>query len=538
MNYLLNVVHKLITAFVVCLFIMCCNKQAVPVINEPVQPVSSDIIKLRLENQREDGFTKVAIDGSSGGATWTSGDQIAYCVSNGVSTYYITESVNITNADIAMNAPSGFNRVNYAVYPAVSQGVDFTTPTVVYPSSYNLSGKETETYTPMPMVANNTLDELNFYHVGGCLRLKLTEVDAATSKVTVRFNGISDVCGTYTVSNPGTDNATTTLSSGAGNIVTFTNVPVSNGLAWINCPLPCVDLSALTSITINTYNSGDIQLQTIIKKFRWSNVDRAVARKYTVSFSGAFETFGGLMIAPAPLYYDGTTFIIKDDDWNHGSYNSTQGLTTGSYYFQRSDLVYFHSGGYVSSYDSIDNNGSRISYGLYDDWRLPTQSDVNKILTTDASVRPGSTVNGQVNKHYAKVQLSGVSGPTGSNPYGLIIFPDNESFSLKANSVSINTFDTYNAGFSSGMTLSELQDALDHGCVFLPATGCYYNSSWQNPSYGYYGTTNVQTYYSSGTFKRVSFFWGFHDTYVGSIDLGSSSGQSIAVPVRLVRDAD
>lgn len=87
-------------------------------------------------------------------------------------------------------------------------------------------------------------------------------------------------------------------------------------------------------------------------------------------------SFGGLMIAPAPLYYNGSTFVIKDNDWNHSSFGSIRGKSNGSYYFNFIDIgSYFDSRGSSFSHYSgnINNNGNKVSYGGYDNWRVPTR---------------------------------------------------------------------------------------------------------------------------------------------------------------------
>lgn len=92
-------------------------------------------------------------------------------------------------------------------------------------------------------------------------------------------------------------------------------------------------------------------------------------------------TFAGLEICPAPLYYNGTGFEIKDTDWNHDSYNSEYGLQAGSYYFNWEQC------------HNVKING----------WRLPTRAEFEKLITTSTSVRPGSTYDAGSNGVYGYV---------------------------------------------------------------------------------------------------------------------------------------
>ena len=267
----------------ICIGAVSCQKENnVAVQEDPAAGVTTgNSIKVRLENRQDEAQTKLTIDSSTGASSWSAGDQIAFCVTNGSTTSYQTETVNTATSEIPYNVPSGYDRANYAIYPAASKGSDYTSPTIVYPSSYDLSGKTAESYSPMPMVAVNGSGLLDFYHVGGLLRLKLTEVDEATSKVTVTFDDVTNICGTYTVANAGTSDATLSLSSGAGNVITFTGVSVASGTAWVNIPLPAG--ASVGTVTVKTINSSNAELQSMEGIISWSGVGRKSARQYLIS---------------------------------------------------------------------------------------------------------------------------------------------------------------------------------------------------------------------------------------------------------------
>ena len=197
------------------------------------------------------------------------------------------------------------------------------------------------------------------------------------------------------------------------------------------------------------------------------------------------STFGGLMIAPAPLYYSSANgFEIKDDDWNHDSYNSVYGKVDGSYYFNFVELgSYFDADGssFSSSSGDIDNT-NKISYGGYNDWRVPTYAEWCTITTgaSPGTSREGSTVNGNAGAKYAIIQLTGVTHAGGTTPVGLLIFPDGKTFTGKELNGINNTTCT------TGVTGAELNYYLNNGCVFLPSPGRY-NGSWGvGSSYGMY----------------------------------------------------
>ena len=192
----------------------------------------------------------------------------------------------------------------------------------------------------------------------------------------------------------------------------------------------------------------------------------------SMSAPSNLPTFGGLNIAPAPLYYNGTTFQIKDDDWNHDSYNSAYGRTSGSYYFNFVDLgSFFDSRGssFTESSGSIDNNGNKVTYGDFSDWRLPTITELQTIFGT---TRAGSTVNGTAGMHYACITLTGVTVAGTTNASGVLLFPDGMTITGAALSNMDNN--TYN----TGITNSQINSYIEQGCAFIGYSGRYASWGW------------------------------------------------------------
>lgn len=218
------------------------------------------------------------------------------------------------------------------------------------------------------------------------------------------------------------------------------------------------------------------------------------------------DTFGGLMIAPAPLYYSSVNgFEIKDDDWNHDSFQSIYGMVNGSYYFNFVELgSYFDAdgGSFGTASGNIDNT-NKISYGEYDDWRLPTEAEWCTITTgaSPGTSRAGSTVNGNAGAKYALIQLTGVTHAGNSSPVGLLIFPDGKTFT------GMELAGINNTTCTAGVTGTELNYYLNNGCVFLPASGYCYDGSWRNGGLsGYYwlateynSTSGYDLYFSSSS---------------------------------------
>ena len=235
--------------------------------------------------------------------------------------------------------------------------------------------------------------------------------------------------------------------------------------------------------------------------------------------------FGNVNIAQAPLYYGSNGFEIKDSDWNHGSYGSVRGKNEGSYYFTFIELgSYFDSDGDNFNVNSgnIDNNNT-ITYDGKDDWRLPTVDELRFLINATGYTRPGSTVNGNDNKHYAMIRLTGVTFANNSTPSGLLLFPDGKAI----RGTALSNLD--NATLNTGITNDQLNEYLEQGCVFFPCWGDYYQR-WENG--GTSGSQLSATQYDSTRAVRLSFTSG--TVQVG----GTSTSKTVNWMVRLVRLSD
>lgn len=212
------------------------------------------------------------------------------------------------------------------------------------------------------------------------------------------------------------------------------------------------------------------------------------------SKGGGYGNFGGLYFTPGPLVYRSGEFQVQKT-WNEAnSWNSKYGLTEGSTYFSFIELGQrFDSRGSSFSTTSGDiNNGNPLSYDGYD-WRLPTEDEIMIFMGKRFSTiyRPGSTVNGNVGKHYVEIKFSNSIGGGG----GYLVFPDNK----KITGFEINSMYFDNASY--GVYLANM-DGLDNyikqGCVFIPYSGqnrgyCD-NGTWGGYGHGYFcGSTQSST---------------------------------------------
>ena len=512
-------------------------------------------LHLYVEDQF-DARTKVNIDGVSGNSTWSSGDEIAYCISNGSNNLYNIAVIDASASEFTPDIPAGYERAYYAIYPSSARGTNFSTPTVVYGSSYNLSGKNAETYSFAPMVGNNTGDDIYFYHVGGLLRFKFSGVDSSTTKIVVTFDGVENICGTYSVTSPGTTNALTHLSSGSGNVITFNNISVSGGIAWLNIPIPS-GTQNISVVSIRFYR--DNTLLTQISKFiNWTIVNRASARQYFVdlteasnpnSLKGVFSVSESKKVCfskgnlQAVIGSEPVNYIVTASSWGLaanqydiiGDADGGNSLAVGSYtdlfnfVGYNADSDYLYSYGLITArhYIGIDRNlwkgnGDPHSSDLFIDWgSIP---EVISVIGTGwrtltayewfylLSLRPFA--------------LSKRGNATVSGVEGVVLFPDIWTLPEGCNFTPVYSRNyTTNVYDSSQWSLME-----DAGAVFLPVTG-------------YRDGTNYSAYYhdvqygsSSGSISPMK----FHIIPVNqeSYDFIKYYQEDVthAYPVRLVRD--
>jgi len=212
-------------------------------------------------------------------------------------------------------------------------------------------------------------------------------------------------------------------------------------------------------------------------------------------------TFAGLQIAAGPLFYNGSSYEIKDS-WNFDSFDSVYGKESGSYYFNFFEMgQLFEDPSFDETMGDIDNVLDPL-----DGWRLPTSSEWASIVGT---TRDGSTVNGTPNAHWAYIEFPGVTNGAYSYTRGLLIFPDGTTITGKAlqRVDIIYEYDTVNDKeihyCTTGVTVAELNAYLEQGCAFLPEKGycesydcesdewCiddgyYWSSTEWDASYGYF----------------------------------------------------
>lgn len=190
--------------------------------------------------------------------------------------------------------------------------------------------------------------------------------------------------------------------------------------------------------------------------------------------------FAGLKITSGPLYYNGTSYNINGD-WSYNSYGTVYGKNKGSTYFSFIEIgQLFEKEDFSKSDGDIDNLLNPLG-----GWRLPTIDELKEIFGTS---REGSTVNGNENKHYAFIEMTGITFAESNTPRGILLFPDGAIISGR----SIDRFD--NNVVTRGLTANDINDYVKQGCSFIPFCGQYSYGSWKSGgNSGYYLSNEEQS---------------------------------------------
>ena len=200
-------------------------------------------------------------------------------------------------------------------------------------------------------------------------------------------------------------------------------------------------------------------------------------------------SFAGLEIAPGPLAYESGEYVIKDN-WNYNSYNSVYGKNEGSTYFSFIEMGQLFE---KADFSDADGNIENVLNPL-NGWRMLSADDYRKILGIDQNPRIGSTVNGNSNKHFASVTLTGITIAGSTTPKGFIIFPDGKNIV----GVNLNYYDSWSDS-TNNITISDITSFINQGCSFIVNSGVNIVDSW-------YG--NQGRFYSSSEYSATK-AWDF-----------------------------
>lgn len=270
--------------------------------DSPLNDKDIRMVPLWIEGQGAD--TKVAVNDGSGKCSWLKGDAIAmYITGSGANTYSnltVDHTENCVRVGLPGNQEIGF----YSIYPAgarVDSHYGNTELRVKYGNEYMLPKMGADSlnlWSPLPMVAANTengsaLNSISFYHVGGLLRLVLTNYSKSdVTAIRVTLEGMKKVTGVFTVNNPATLAADVTFQSGVDsdqNVITYTipsghNSKLPDEL-WINVPLPTGDYTTLSGVKVDAVSAS--APRSITRKVQWSKIRHGQGKHIQMDLSGA-----------------------------------------------------------------------------------------------------------------------------------------------------------------------------------------------------------------------------------------------------------
>lgn len=213
------------------------------------ESLRTETLKARIEG------TKVNIS-DAGKFSWTEGDKIAVHRSiGGYETAVLTE-----DGAFNIHLEEGAVRDNYALYPAAIADESLygsSDLTVKLPNEYSIPKMGMDEYSPLPMVAVNdpNTDDLLFHHLGGVLRLVLTDIPFEMQKIVINLG--KKVTGSFAVQGLDSASPYIALSDGTAEDIVFTMVsPITTSPESfiINIPVP---VGSYETITYSIYDHYD-----------------------------------------------------------------------------------------------------------------------------------------------------------------------------------------------------------------------------------------------------------------------------------------
>lgn len=270
-----------------------CNKEndSSRVPEEDLQ-THAQVIPVTFEGMED---TKMTMNGETGECTWTDYDNIALSYYDSMYAQYRWYYAPVVSNAVRLDLASTQFRRRFACYPGFNPDThDYTntitnadTPVVTYYTQANYKNGKTNDWMWAPMIAENTGQTLKFFHVGGVVRIELTNIPSDYTYMYVRFYG-KQVTGNFTVTNAGTANATTSVtnSSSSYSEVRVFNLTNSGNGFYAYIPIPAGDYSALTQIEVIPHNST-FYTQSIYFPNGWGTIKHGEGRRLTFDMSAS-----------------------------------------------------------------------------------------------------------------------------------------------------------------------------------------------------------------------------------------------------------
>ena len=525
----MKAIYQYIIPALVLLLPACQREEMLP---EPVGGGNAQGIPLEIE----DLSTRMEVASVTGVCAWTDGDQIGLYLTGGNADAYVSATVNATSRIATPASAIGPDRVvgGYAVYPYDMRG-NGATPTVNYLTTYNMSGRDLSNVSSapnVPMLAAGNSDLLRFYHVGAMMRLSLVDMPSNTNRIRVTFEGMTDVTGEATVTDPGTRKASAAITTGTGNVVNFTNITLPEGTMYLTVPLPVQDYSALTGMKVEAMSGNSVAATFYCPvTSSWGALKHGDALPYPVDFISVIHLPGytgasrGIFFSPGLLVKQNGVYTLTD---------GSDQLELLDYFGQESGVgTYYHEWHQLrSDLGSLNGGINPASSVLPSGWVIPSQDQYS---TAYGGTNANSLVNGEL-KRWSMVQVE-LSG-TRYDGKGLSDGQFNTSFQLgfmlipdycSVNCPGLKGETAYGL-FGKTISLQTLYRLVEGGCVFFPASARYVRGFfWTGER-----TSNGEFWTSTSNSTRA---WALHFYVNGPEFVALSNEVSIYyVPLRLAHE--
>jgi hypothetical protein len=459
---------------------------------------------------------------------------------------------------VQVSLAEGQNRANYAVCPA-SARVDGKTGDLndgntdndelwlTYPSEYDYSrvaAADVAKYTPSPMVAINTtvdlsdpsatVPPLNFYHVGGVLRVTVPNVPTSVLSLRFTFPAGMKLTGTFKVTDGGTTGATLSPIAGEtyGNEVTV-KLPIdyAGGSITLNIPLPTGDYDTADRNYTVTALSEHLAFMETTGSVSWTSLLRGQGKLQTPPALKTLGTINGYYLTRGYLTRDPVSSVDPAEMSLSGTdpleilsyYNTNVNTVAKKFYFTWRDLGKIMTGN--ADFDGSTSIEDAVLTLDGINYHVPSQAEWMKLTSFD---RPGATVNGTANRLFSKVTVnlsgSGYSGINNSGVIsGLLLYPDGGTYTTTA-----TNFNTAASTAFEEIPYAEYRRLCESptGCVFLPCAGGR-TDAWRVGGSG--------GYYWSSTSSGNSFAYRLYFTS-SDVNLSNTNSKTNLFPVRLIRE--
>ena len=326
--------------------------------------------------------TKASVNNTTGVMAWEEGDAIGVFTGSGFTKFTVDPSTLSDEYPVFKGTlDAGESLGNIAVYPFNIAGTtDGSSINLVLPALWD---EYSSTNTRSIMLASNaaqvpagdgsTVTRYSFKHLGGGVRIPLSNVNAAIDKITVTVPG-KKIAGTYTISSTDTELQLTNASVPEESTISF-SLPIeaertSEGCIYI--PLPAGEISGL-NIKAVTADGGVLVDKTASQTITIGRTDIYPLHALSVKVLG-----GGMGTSGSPFLISSKEDLLKLQEYSNDAlfYNAFKERN----YKQTADIDLASVVNFTPLFNAAAEGGANPFGGIYDG-----DSKTIKNLTIDST---------------------------------------------------------------------------------------------------------------------------------------------------------